>query len=115
MHRQVSPRVTLIILLALFVVVAALYYTKLFRYPSGDVDFSKLDPRDPYGMMVFKSYDEYYRQHPKKRPRNWPPDKFRPENIVRLQEESRRQAEEHQKKLSEVTEQYLEQRGRGSR
>lgn len=115
MRTQVSPWVAVVIVAVVVLFVAAVYYVRFFRPPSQQVDFSKLDPRDPYGMMVFKSYDDYYRQHPEKPPRNWPPEKFRPENIARLQEESRKMMEEQQRKLSEVTQQYLRQQGQAGR
>ncbi len=115
MRRQVSPWVAVILIAGVVVVLGSLYYFKIFRNAPSDVDFTKLDPRDPYGMLVFKSYDDYYRQHPEKRPRNWPPEQFRPENIARLQEESHRITEEQQRKLSEVTQQYLRQQGQNTR
>ncbi|MDW8320972.1 MAG: hypothetical protein RMM08_06395 [Armatimonadota bacterium] len=109
MRTQISPWVAAVILAVILILVGTVYYVRFFRPPAQQADFSKLDPRDPYGMMVFKAYDDYYRQHPQKRPRNWPPEQFRPENIARLQEEARRKAEEEQKKLSEAVQQYLQQ------
>ncbi len=109
MRMQLSPWIAVLVVAVMVILVAAVYYVRFFQPPAQQVDFSKLDPRDPYGMMVFKSYDDYYRQHPDKRPRNWPPEQFRPENIARLQEESRRMMEEQQRRLSEVTQQYLHQ------
>lgn len=109
MRTQISPWVAAVVVAVVVLVVVAVYYLRLFRSPAQQVDFSKLDPRDPYGMMVFRAYDEYYRQHPEKRPRRWPPEQFRPENIARLQEEGRREMEEQQQKLLETTQQYLRQ------
>lgn len=109
MRTSLPPWITVVVLLFVVALVATVYYIRFFRPPAQQVDFSKLDPRDPYGMMVFRAYDEYYRQHPEKRPRRWPPEQFRPENIARLQEEGRRAMEEQQRKLSETTQQYLRQ------
>ncbi|MCS6831319.1 MAG: hypothetical protein NZ749_11850 [bacterium] len=112
MRTSLSPWLAAVIVVIFVAVVATVYYVRLFHSPAQQVDFSKLDPRDPYGMMVFKAYDDYYRQHPEKRPRNWPPEQFRPENIARLQEEGRKVMEQQQRKLSEVTQQYLRQQGK---
>lgn len=114
MRTQVSPWVAVVVVAVVVLVVVAVYYVRFFRAPAQQADFSKLDPRDPYGMMVFKAYDDYYRQHPEKRPRNWPPEQFRPENIARLRAEASRKTQEEQKKLSEVIQHYLSQQGQGS-
>lgn len=94
--------------LVVVLAVAAWFYRGLFL-PSSGPDVFNLDPRNPENVAMFRQLDAYYKAHPEKKPRNWPPPQFTEEAIARAQEQHRKEFAEAERRRAKVIEEYLKQ------
>jgi hypothetical protein len=109
--REVPGWLALVLVLVVVGVIGWIFYARLS--PPGGPDISQLDPRNSENVALFRRLDDYYRQHPDKRPRGWPPPQFTPENIARAQEQSRKEFAEAEQKRAKVIQEYLKQQQDG--
>lgn len=93
----------------IIVLAAAAWFYRGQILPPKEPDIFSLDARNPQNVALFRQLDAYYKEHPEKKPRNWPPPQFTEEAIARAQAEHQREFAEAERKRAKVIEEYLKQ------